>query len=177
MRLSWGYDNFLCFRFRCHYRIFYILPVIFLTTIWNIPRFLELRSCYKLNNTEISFCNVDVELNCDLTICATELRQNLTYCHYYFVWGNFIIMVFIPLLILSIFNGRIYHVLTHSSRRSLSLRSRQSRPKRDQGVATILITIVIVFACCNIPRVSINVFEVREDVKNNLVRVTHSLCI
>ena len=71
-------------------------------------------------------------------------------------------MVFLPLLILSVINSRIYYVLAHSSKRSLrqSMRISQSRPKRDQDVATILITIVIVFACCNIPRVSINLYEV-----------------
>ena len=67
-------------------------------------------------------------------------------------------MVFIPLLLLTILNGYIYHVLAKSSRRSIR---QKSRPSRDKEIATVLVTIVIVFASCNIPRVFINIFEVR----------------
>jgi hypothetical protein len=68
-------------------------------------------------------------------------------------------MVFLPLLLLGILNGHIYHVLSQSSRKS-NRTSIKCRHKRDQRIATILITIVIIFGCCNIPRVSINLFEV-----------------
>ena len=133
--------------------------MVLLTTIWNIPRFLELQTCYKLNNSKVSFCEMRNSSNsdCQLTLCATELRQNLSYCRDYILIGNFLVMVLLPLLLLGLLNGHIYHVLSQSSRRS----SIKGRDKRDQRIATILVTIVIIFGCCNIPRVTINLFEVR----------------
>ena len=133
--------------------------MVLLTTIWNIPRFLELQTCYKLNNSKVSFCEMRNSSNsdCQLTLCATELRQNLSYCRDYILIGNFLVMVLFPLLLLGLLNGHIYHVLSQSSRRS----SIKGRDKRDQRIATILVTIVIIFGCCNIPRVTINLFEVR----------------
>ena len=66
-------------------------------------------------------------------------------------------MVFFPLVLLGLLNGHIYHVLAQSSKRT----SVKCRHRRDQRIASILATIVIIFGCCNIPRVSINLFEVR----------------
>ena len=155
----------LCFRYSCNSRCFYTIPVVLLTSIWNIPRFLELQTCYMLNNSKVSFCEMknSTGSDCQLTLCATELRQNLSYCRDYILIGNFLLMVFFPLLLLGLFNGHIYHTLAQSSRRS-SRSNRSSircRHQRDQSIAAILVTIVIIFACCNIPRVTINLFEVR----------------
>ena len=160
-----------------HYsRCFYLLPVVLLTLVWNIPRFMELETCYKLNNSRVSLCDVNNTSECRLTVCVTEIRRNLSYCRDYILIGNFLIMIFLPLLLLSILNCQIYHVLAKSSRRSISMKSsrrsinmessrktisnKSNRFKRDQSIATILITIVVIFGCCNIPRVSINLFEV-----------------
>ena len=100
------------------------------------------------------------ESDCILTICPTELRQNLSYCRDYVLIGNFLMMVFIPLILLSVLNGHIYKIISVSSQNQ---RSTSLRQKRDHRIATILLTIVIVFGCCNIPRVSINLFEVKQD--------------
>ena len=148
---------------------FYSLSVILLTSLWNIPRFLELQTCYTLNNTQVSFCEVRNQNDCLMDICATELRQNLQYCRDYILVGNFLVMVFLPLFLLSILNGKLYHVLAQSSKRNIG-QSTKSRHKRDQGIASILITIVIVFGCCNIPRVSLNLFEVRT---SSIISITY----
>ena len=116
------------------------------------------------------------QVNVNVTVCITEIRRNLRYCRDYILIGNFLIMIFLPLLLLSILNGHIYHVLAKSSRRSISMKSgrrsintessrktisnKSNRFKRDQSIATILITIVVIFGCCNIPRVTINLCEV-----------------
>ena len=149
---------------------FYIFSVILLTSFWNIPRFLELQTCYILNNTKVSFCEVRNQSDCQVNLCATELRQNLQYCRDYILIGNFVVMVFLPLFLLSIFNGYLYHVLAKSSRKNRR-QSIRSRPKRDQGIATILITIVIVFGFCNVPRVFLNLFEVRTISKIELLYI------
>ena len=119
------------------------------------------------NNSRVSLCDVNNTSECQITVCITEIRRNLRYCRDYILIGNFLIMIFLPLLLLSILNCQIYHVLAKSSRKSISTKSsrktisiKSNRFKRDQSIATILITIVVIFGCCNIPRVSINLFEV-----------------
>ena len=95
-----------------HYsRCFYLLPVVLLTLVWNIPRFMELETCYKLNISRVSLCDVNNTSECQLTVCVTEIRRNLSYCRDYILIGNFLIMIFLPLLLLSFLNGHIYHVL------------------------------------------------------------------
>ena len=140
----------------------YILPVILLTSTWNIPRFLELQPCYMMNETRVTYCQVETNNNtsCQLAICPTKLRLEFRYCRDYILIGNLLIMVLLPLILLSGINSHIYRVLAHSSKR-ISTRSDESRARRDNKIAAILITIVIIFICCNIPRVSINMFEVR----------------
>ena len=155
-----GQFKTISFRPITHSGRYYIIPVIFLTLTWNIPRFLELESCYNQNGSKVIFCDKTnlTESDCFVTICFTEMRQNLSYCRDYILIGNFLIMVFIPFLLLSILNGQIYRAIARSSQNQCFTSSRQ---KRDHRIATILLTIVIVFGCCNIPRVSINLFEVR----------------
>ena len=119
------------FRYSSYTRCFYILPVFLLTSIWNIPRFLELETCYRLNNSKVSFCEMKNDSNCQLTVCPTDMRQNLSYCRDYVLIGNFLVMVFLPLFLLSVLNGHIYNVLAKSTKRC-SRSSIKSRPKRDQ---------------------------------------------
>ena len=153
------------FRYSAYSRYYYILPVFLLTAIWNIPRFLELKTCYKLNNSEVSFCEREnsTHIDCKLTYCATELRKNLSYCRDFILIANFLIMVFLPLFLLIVLNGHIYRVLVKSSRRKRkqSIIKKRTNSKRDRRITTILMMIVIVFGCCNVPRVFINTFEVR----------------
>jgi len=160
----------------------YILPVVALTTVWNIPRFSELYTCLKpqnniqgqvivspegvtnqqpswlipneeeINETAI---NSSVSQSMMLSICPTELRSNVFYTQYYILIGNFVIMVFLPFVLLTILNGYLYKVII--SKRFLRSSSRQSR---DQNIAMILVTIVIIFFVCSIPRVVINTYEV-----------------
>ena len=44
----------------------YIVPVVLCTSIWNVPRFLELETCSE-NRTEL------------VTVCPTELRLSISY--------------------------------------------------------------------------------------------------
>ena len=136
----------------------FILPVITLTFLWNIPRFNELRTCYKGNSSDIPSpvpCDHNSSTGCELTVCPTEMRKNMTYCRDYILIGNFVIMLLIPFLLLCVFNGRLYHFISKNSINITSMRQR-----RDHRIAIILIIIVTVFGCCNIPRVIINLYEV-----------------
>ena len=133
---------------------------IVVDSITFLHRFLELSTCYSINNHTVTKCDLSNNSSCKAIVCATSIRQELSYCRDYILIGNFLFMVFLPLLLLSILNGHIYRVLSQSTKRS-SLSSKTGRSKRDQSIATILISIVFLFGICNIPRVSLNLFEVR----------------
>ena len=90
-----------------------------------------------------------------LSICPTELRRNLLYIQYYILIGNFVIMVLVPFVLLVILNGYLYRVII--SKRIIRSSARQTR---DQKIAKILITIVLIFFVCSLPRVVINTYEV-----------------
>ena len=50
----------------------YILPVVLSTSLWNIPRFLELETCWE-NRTELGVSRTLT------TVCPTELRLSISY--------------------------------------------------------------------------------------------------
>ena len=144
----------------------FIFPVIFLAVIFNIPRFYELETCLTLNSSRdlnMTFsCDQVIENktseSCKIAICPTDLRKSFHYCRDYVLIANFVMMVLVPLLTLSTLNWHIHRFITVFSR---SIVNTSSRQKRDQRIAAILIIIILVFTCCHVPRVVINVYEVR----------------
>lgn len=157
--------------------LIYILPVLTLTMLWNIPRFMEVYTCSQTTddretsqvqrvtqhqpdpkNISNNFKEI-YETNSSsfevLSICPTELRRNLLYIQYYILIGNFVIMVLVPFVLLVILNGYLYRVII--SKRIIRSSARQTR---DQKIAKILITIVLIFFVCSLPRVVINTYEV-----------------
>ena len=129
--------------------IVYIVPVVFLTILWNIPRFMELKTCYSIKNvsTKILFPE----------ICPTNLRKNLSYTRDYILIANFLVMALIPFILLSVFNYLLFRTIQESGKKN---RKTTTRQKRDQKIAAILILVVLVFGCCNFVRIITNLYEV-----------------
>ena len=152
---------FLFFRMFSYSSHIYILPVILLAVVFNISRFSELETCITLNTTRVINITLECQHNhsipCKLSICPTKLRESLSYCRDYILIANFVIMVFIPLLILTIVHYHIYRSITISASNITRTTTRQ---KREQSIVRILLAIVLVFTVCNIPRAVINLYEV-----------------
>ena len=159
-------NNIICRSLR-YSSWFFILPVLTTTLLWNIPRFAELKTCFKANNSEISSATICEDQNsstgilpeCELSVCPTQMRKHISYCRDYILIANFVIMVLLPFLLLCILNSRLYHFISKNTIKVTTIRQ-----KRDQRIATILIVIVGVFGCCNIPRVVINLYEVNSKI-------------
>ena len=158
----------ITFRVLLHSSLFYIFPVVIFVTVFNIPRFYELETCVTFNNTRVTNItkqcekvtqNEGSESSCKISFCTTELRNNFNYCRDYILIANFMMMVFIPLVILSLVNCHLYRFITLSAR---SITKTSSRQNREQGIARILLIIVLIFTCCNVPRAVINIYEVRK---------------
>nr|XP_040568983.1 uncharacterized protein LOC121118465 [Lepeophtheirus salmonis] len=98
----------VCYPFTAHRQVFstasFIIPIIFLTTIYNIPKFFELNIVDKCMLKNIS-CPQDTER---LTVRPTPLRQHHTYVRVYILWSNLIFYIIIPFLLLIILNIKVY---------------------------------------------------------------------
>ena len=114
----------ITFRVLLHSSLFYIFPVVIFVTVFNIPRFYELETCVTFNNTRVTNItkqcekvtqNEGSESSCKISICTTELRNNFNYCRDYILIANFMMMVFIPLVILSLVNCHLYRFITISA--------------------------------------------------------------
>ena len=92
-----------------------------------------------------------------ISICSTTMRDDPAYTRDYILLANFIVMAFIPFLILTVINSMLYQTITRSTAANKRSNNRQ---KRDQNIAMILVGIVVVFVFCNIFRIIINLYEV-----------------
>ena len=113
-------------------------------------------------------------------VCPTELRMQVSYSRQricintnniinvelcisrdYILIVNFILMSLIPFLMLTSLNFSLFRTIQRSG---LSCPQRGpragARQKRDQGIAAMLILVVLVFGLCNVIRIVINVYEV-----------------
>ena len=75
-------------------------------------------------------------------LCSTPLRDNYRYSRDYLLIANFLVMAFIPLLLLIIFNSLTFKIIRASS---LTNARTSTRQRRDQGIASMFIFIVIIF--------------------------------
>eukprot|EP00092_Neocalanus_flemingeri_P038473 GFUD01041884.1.p1 GENE.GFUD01041884.1~~GFUD01041884.1.p1 ORF type:complete len:407 (-),score=61.26 GFUD01041884.1:820-2040(-) len=100
----------------------YLVPVIFFSLLFNLPKFLEITPGGELN---------------------WKLSNNLLYNKIYGQYAELTVTVVIPLLALLCFNCRIYLAVRNSRGFGNSVRQR-----RENNLALILITIVVVFLCC-----------------------------
>ena len=78
----------------------------------------------------------------------------------YILIVNFILMSLIPFLMLTSLNFSLFRTI-HRSGRSCQGQRSGVRQRRDQGIAAMLILVVLVFGLCNVIRIVINVYEVR----------------
>ena len=120
-------------------------------------RFFELKTCYKENNVTVESGSGStlVETVNVTDVCATSMRQSISYCRDYILIANFLLMMFLPFLLITVMNSLMWRKIKETTR--LSGLSRGQR--RDKTVAMLLSTVVIVFFCCNTIRFCISTFE------------------
>ena len=123
----------------------YMVPVIILSIIINIPRFFS----YKLASVENGY-----------KIEKTELRTNF---HYVVLYDNFvcnIITVFTPINLILFFNWNIY-LFVKEKRQEMDEWDMDSKiRKKNKTHANILFIILILFAICHFPRCFLKFYEV-----------------
>lgn len=141
----------------------YVVVIIIFSICYNVPRFFEV----ALNEYP------DHEFGFIYCISASQLRANTSYINIYIHWLYLIFIYFIPFLSITFFNSMIYRQVRKANRE----RQRLSRTeKREIGLATMLFCVVIVFICCNILALLINIIEAFSgDIYDRLVKLSNLL--
>lgn len=120
-----------------------VAVIVIVAFIYNLPKFWEI----KVYNERHWKYNITV-----YCVDATELRSNEFYVTLYIHWMYFFVYYMFPFIMLVIFNTAIYRRVRKANR-DLQQLSRHQR--REIGLATMLMCVVVVFLICNImPMVS-----------------------
>ena len=164
---------FILLKFFIFFRLFdkssvFILPVTLFSICWNIPKFFELKTCYfpidyENNETNTQIRNISKQdgqsekIEVLPQVCATELRDSYTYCRDYLLISNFILMAFIPFILLLFLNSLTFRSIRISTINNSRTTNRQ---RRDHRIAKMFTVIVLIFFLCNTPRMILNIWEV-----------------
>jgi 7 transmembrane receptor (rhodopsin family) len=124
----------------------YVVVIIVFSICYNVPRYFEV----ALNEYD------DSEFGFVYCITATKLRGDQTYINIYIHWLYLIFIYFIPFLSITFFNLMIYRQVRIANRERQKLSRTE---KREIGLATMLFCVVIVFICCNILALIVNIIE------------------
>ncbi|KOC65978.1 FMRFamide receptor [Habropoda laboriosa] len=128
-----------------------VLVIVIFSFMYNLPKFWEV-DFY----TEVHW-KYNVTVYC---LYPADLRSNDLYVTLYVHWMYFFICYLFPFLALVIFNAAIYQRVGKTVRkanRDLQQLSRHQR--REIGLATMLLCVVIVFLICNILPLASNIHE------------------
>ncbi|TRY73705.1 hypothetical protein TCAL_00917, partial [Tigriopus californicus] len=126
----------------------YILPVILVSVILNVPKFLETRyywrpSMSNPNETELAFG-------------VSDLRGDPNYIRFYINWTRLITTGLVPMVALIFFNWNIFRGIQMTHERT---RKKNKQKASEMNLAAILLCIVFLFFICHFPRILLNVHE------------------
>lgn len=115
-----------------------VVVIVIFAFIYNLPKFFEI-TVYNERHWKYN-----ITVYC---VSPTELRSNEIYVTLYIHWMYFFIYYMFPFIALVIFNMAIYQRVRKANR-DLQQLSRHQR--REIGLATMLLCVVVVFLICNI---------------------------
>jgi len=165
---------------------FYILPVLILSFVLNIPKFLEGKihwypeksagthwypedelnhagdefDHYEVNRTELDYI-YDEEVSVSapeyqIAYRATELRKNSNYIKFYRTYFKIFSTAVVPFLALIFINLRIIVDLSHVKPKRFGS---HRKLWKEMNMFLVLLCIVVTFICCHVPRVVIDIWE------------------
>ncbi|XP_022113137.1 FMRFamide receptor-like [Pieris rapae] len=126
----------------------YVLGTAVFALIYNAPKFLEAEVVEErdIETGEVIYC-----------VQADMRFRNETYVAVYIHWMYLVVMYIVPFSLLAALNARIVRQV----RRAQAERARLSRvQRRELGLATMLLVVVLVFFLCNLLPLVTNAFEV-----------------
>jgi hypothetical protein len=117
------------------------------SVISNIPIFLEFRSTH---DTETQLKRIEY----------TDLRIDKNYIIFFKNGFEGIILMILPFVTMVYINANIVYTLRARATRRLHTMGSQTQIKNEMNLATVLVTMDVVFLICNIGRVLVNIWEI-----------------
>ncbi|KAJ2946798.1 hypothetical protein O0L34_g12861 [Tuta absoluta] len=142
----------------------YVLGTALFALIYNMPKFFEAEvyPVFATSNATVTASNITViSEETDYVYCVTTSSfRSDTYIIVYIHWMYMVVMYVVPFSALAALNACIVRQV----RRAQAERARLSRvQRRELGLATMLLVVVLVFFLCNILPLVTNAFEVFMD--------------
>jgi len=142
---------------------YYIIPVTLLSIAVNLPKFFEAEiEWLKDDNSILMMPDDDFDLfnftrfDDIPTIRLTDLRTDSNYIKFYVTYCRMFFTVFIPFIALSTINLRIISELNKLKSKPFGS---QRKLWKEVNMYFVLLSIVIIFICCNTPRTIIDIYE------------------
>ena len=155
----------------CRRLIIYIFSVVTFSICYCLPKFFELKvealSCVDeaknsqmLHNETLDCSSLKLEWR------PTQIRENPIYILWYINISNLAVTCFIPFILLSFFNYKIYTSLKQRYLRRASMVSVAESSNRQKEIkhTFVLFAIVAMFVICHILRVILNVEELGKNL-------------
>ena len=148
--------------------LYYVLPILAFSTLYYIPKFLELSvdefiSCTNGTVTplkEVIYTESTQYVNCtrEYQLIPTELRMDHNYVLWYINVSNIMLTAIMPIFTLGYLNFKIHTSLKIFMKRRSSLGGRE-RSNQDNDVKRtfIQLSIVIIFVLCHTLRIVLNI--------------------
>ena len=142
---------------------YYVIPVTLLSILINLPKFLESEIVWE--EDKIISSNPEEDLTSNATryeyidipvLKPTELRLNSNYIKYYTTYCRIIFTVIIPFIALVTINLKIIAELSKLKSKPFGS---QRKLWKEVNMFMVLLSIVIIFICCNTPRTIIDIWE------------------
>jgi len=146
----------------------YIIPVVLLSIILNIPKFMETKFEWTAihkhpNGTEIESLAESTTANYSAAVIdykielgVTALRDDPDYIRYYINWTRLITTGIIPVALLIYFNYGIFRGIQMTHER---VKKKNKQRASEINLAVMLLCIVFFFLVCHFPRILLNVHE------------------
>ena len=144
---------------RLHFLTF-ILPALLLAFIFNIPKFLEIELVLIENfNAKANLTEEVYDFN------ITSLRLNPDYIFFYIHLARLLVMGILPFISLLFINILIFKKVKTSSVIMVYSLNMQRKQRKTRSRSIILMSIVVMYLTCNLPRVILNLTEYLMQVK------------
>eukprot|EP00093_Oithona_nana_P011486 11486.XXX_567098_570577_1 [CDS] Oithona nana genome sequencing. len=134
----------------------YVVPVLLMALILNVPKFLEAQFTWtpiEANGTILNDSQVEYQIGYQ----TTELRDDPNYIQFYINWTRLITTGLIPMGALIYFNFGIFRGIQMTHER---VKKKNKQRASEMNLAAILLCIVFLFLVCHFPRILLNVHEI-----------------
>lgn len=142
----------------------YVIGCWVFSVLYNLPHFWEVNvRPVNYDENTVVYC-----------LGASALRRDRDYVNIYIHWMSLVILYIIPFTTLAILNALIYRQVRKANRE----RQRLSRTeKREIGLATMLLCVVLVFFVCNVLSMINNILEAIYDIINEYLVKSSNLLV